>query len=123
MRLPSTLRLKHACEFARVKAAGTSQAGRFLVLGVLKEAAEAEFRYGLITGRKVGNAVVRNRIRRLLREVIRAHRAEIAPGWHFVVIGRWKAPQAGLKEIETDWLRLAKRLGILKPVPSTSPAP
>lgn len=123
MRLPSTLRLKHACDFARVKAAGTSQAGKFLVLGVLKTEGEPEFRYGLITGRKLGNAVVRNRIRRLLREVIRAHRAEIAPGWHLVVIGRWKAPQAGLKDIETDWLRLAKRLGILQAAPVTTPAP
>ncbi len=123
MRLPSTLRLKHACEFARVKAAGTSQAGKFLVLGVFRAENESEFRYGLITGRKVGNAVVRNRIRRRLREVIRAHRAEIGPGWHFVVIGRWKAPQAGLKELETDWLRLAKRLGILNPVPTLPPAP
>ncbi|MBL9132612.1 MAG: ribonuclease P protein component [Verrucomicrobiaceae bacterium] len=114
MRLPSSLRLKNASDFARVKAAGTSHAGKFIVLGAAKAENEPEFRYGLITGRKIGNAVVRNRIRRLLREVIRAHRPEIAPGWHFVVIGRWKAPQASLAEIETDWLRLAKRLGILQ---------
>ncbi|MBE7498365.1 MAG: ribonuclease P protein component [Verrucomicrobiaceae bacterium] len=117
MRLPSSLRLKHARDFARVKAEGSSQAGKYVVLGVAKAENEPEFRYGLVTGRKLGNAVVRNRIRRLLREVIRAHRAEIAPGWHLVVIGRWKAPQATLAEIEHDWLRLAKRLGILQMTP------
>lgn len=120
MRLPSSLRLKHACDFARVKAAGSSQAGKFLVLGVLKMESEAEFRYGLITGKKLGNAVLRNRVRRLMREVIRAHRHQILPGWHFVIIGRWRAPKASLLEIETDWLRLAKRLGVVQ---SLSAAP
>jgi ribonuclease P protein component len=123
MRLPSSLRLKHACDFARVKAAGISQAGKFVVLGALKVESQAESQYGLITSRKLGNAVLRNRVRRLLREVIRAHRAEISPGWHFVVIGRWRAPKATLLEIEADWLRLAKRLGILQQVNPPPQAP
>lgn len=113
MRLPSHLRLKHASDFARVREKGASYAGKYLVLGVLKDEGVAEFGYGLITGRKLGIAVKRNRIRRLLREVIRAHRAEIAPGWHFVVIGRWRAAGATLQDLERDWLKLAKRLGIL----------
>jgi len=122
MRLPSSLRLKHACDFARVKAAGSSQAGKFLVLGVLKLESEPEFQYGLITGKKLGNAVLRNRVRRLMREVIRAHRAQIVPGWHFVIIGRWRAPKASLQEIETDWLRLAKRLGVVHHLPTAPSA-
>ena len=113
MRLPSHLRLKHASEFARVREKGASYAGKYLVLGVLKDEDVAEFGYGLITGKKLGIAVKRNRIRRLLREIVRAHQAEIAPGWHFVVIGRWRASGATLQELERDWLKLAKRLGIL----------
>jgi ribonuclease P protein component len=113
MRLPSHLRLKHASDFARVREKGASYAGKYLVLGVLKDEDVAEFGYGLITGKKLGIAVKRNRIRRLLREIVRAHQAEIAPGWHFVVIGRWRASGATLQELERDWLKLAKRLGIL----------
>jgi ribonuclease P protein component len=113
MRLPSHLRLKHASDFARVREKGASYAGKYLVLGVLKDEGVAEFGYGLITGKKLGIAVKRNRIRRLLREIVRAHQAEIAPGWHFVVIGRWRASGATLQELERDWLKLAKRLGIL----------
>jgi ribonuclease P protein component len=113
MRLPSHLRLKHASDFARVREKGASYAGKYLVLGVLKDEGVAEFGYGLITGKKLGIAVKRNRIRRLLREIVRAHQAEIAPGWHFVVIGRWRASEATLQELERDWLKLAKRLGIL----------
>jgi len=118
MRLPSNLRMKLARDFARVKTHGSSQAGKFLVLGALKAEAMEEFQFGLITGGKLGNAVVRNRIRRLLREVIRAHRAEIASGWQLVVIARWRAPQANLAELEHDWLRLARRMNLLNPAPS-----
>jgi ribonuclease P protein component len=122
MRLPSNLRLKLARDFARVKSQGSSQAGKFLVLGVLKVETLAEFQFGLITGAKLGNAVVRNRIRRLLREVIRAHRAEIAPGWQLVIIARWRAPLASLEELEKDWLRLARHMNLLQTPPTAASA-
>lgn len=122
MRLPSNLRMKLARDFARVKSQGSSQAGKFLVLGALKTEELEEFQFGLITGAKLGKAVVRNRIRRLLREMIRAHRAEIAPGWQMVVIARWRAPQATLEELEKDWLRLARRMNLLQKPPSAAPA-
>lgn len=122
MRLPSNLRMKLARDFARVKSQGSSQAGKFLVLGALKLESLAEFQFGLITGGKLGHAVVRNRIRRLLREVIRAHRAEIAPGWQMVVIARWRAPQATLEDLEKDWVRLARRMNLLQKPPSADPA-
>jgi len=123
MRLPSNLRMKLACDFARVKAQGSSQAGRFLVLGALRVETLTEFQFGLITGGKLGNAVVRNRIRRLLREAVRAHRAEVAPGWQMVIIARWRAPQASLAELEQDWLRLARRMNLLKAPASAATTP
>lgn len=122
MRLPSNLRMKLARDFARVKSQGGSQAGRFLVLGVLRTEGLEEFQFGLVTGAKLGNAVVRNRIRRLLREIVRAHRAEIAPGWQMVIIARWRAPQTSLEELEKDWLRLARRMNLLKKPSSTASA-
>jgi ribonuclease P protein component len=123
MRLPSNLRMKLACDFARVKAQGSSQAGRFLVLGALRVEDLQEFQFGLITGGKLGNAVVRNRIRRLLREIVRSHRAEITPGWQMVIIARWRAPQAKLAELEHDWMRLARRMHLLKAPTSALSAP
>jgi ribonuclease P protein component len=54
-----------------------------------------------------------------MREIIREHRAEIAPGWMFVTIARWRAPEADYADLEEDWVRLAKRQGLfLKPVVS-----
>jgi len=119
MRLPSRLHLKDSRDFAQMRAQGRSQSGRCYVLAVLRDESLAEFAFGLITGKKLGNAVTRNRLRRQMREIIRAHRAEIAPGWRFVIIARWRAPQTPFAELEQDWLRLAKRQGLLlKPAPS-----
>lgn len=116
MRLPSRLRLKESRDFARIKERGRSQAGRFFVLALLRDEAVADFQFGLVTSKRLGNAVVRNRVRRQLREIIRAHRAQIAPGWQFVTIARWRAADADYAELEQDWLRLAKRQGLfLKP--------
>jgi ribonuclease P protein component len=67
--------------------------------------------------------VVRNQTRRRLREIIRKHLPEIAPGWHWVVIARWKAPQLTQAELEKDWLHLARRAGILRRPPPTNPPP
>jgi ribonuclease P protein component len=113
MRLPSRLHLKESRDFARIKAEGRSQSGRYFVLALLKETSLADFRFGLITGKRLGNAVTRNRLRRQMREIIREHRAEIAPGWVFVTIARWRAPEADFSDLEQDWVRLAKRQGLL----------
>jgi ribonuclease P protein component len=115
MRLPSHLRMKHSRDFARVRAEGASHPGRYLVLGVLRDASLKHFRFGLITPRKLGIAVVRNKIRRRLREIIRLNQARIADGCYLVTIARWKAPEADYGDLEKDWLRLAKKAGVLLP--------
>ena len=77
MRLPSRLRLKESRDFAVIKAQGRSQSGRYFVLALLRDEGLADFRFGLITGKRLGNAVVRNRLRRQMREIIRANRAAL----------------------------------------------
>jgi ribonuclease P protein component len=73
-----------------------------------------QFQFGLITTRKIGNAVVRNRTRRLLREVIREQQPLIISGCYIVIIARWRAPGATLAELQRDWLSAAKRAGIIR---------
>ena len=114
MRLPSSLHIKQSGAFARMRREGRSQAGRHLVLAVLRDPLVNEFRFGLITSKKLGPAVVRNRVRRRLREIIRAHRDRIIPGLQMVIIGRWSAPNVTLQQLEKDWLKLANRAGIIR---------
>lgn len=115
MRLPSSLRIKQSRDFARVRSEGVSFPGRYLVLSVLRGAVSSGFQFGLITPKRLGTAVMRNKIRRRLREIVRAHRAEITDGCFMVVIARWKSPEATLAELDKDWLKLAKKAAILKP--------
>ena len=121
MRLPSRLRLKESRDFAVIKAQGQSQSGRYFVLALLRDETLSDFRFGLITGKRLGNAVVRNRLRRQMREIIRENRAEVAPGMKFVTIPRWRAPDADFSELSQDWKRLARRMGLLLKPAATAP--
>ena len=86
-----------------------------MVLSVLKRS-EAGTRVGLITSRRIGNAVTRNRARRRLREMVRLARPQLNQGiegrW-IVLIARRAVAVAGYKEIEREWLSLARRASIL----------
>ena len=86
-----------------------------LLLGVLEEKEEKAFRVGLITSKKIGGAVVRNRVRRRLRDIVRTEQARLRPGFWFVLIAHPAAVRATFQELKDEWLRLAERASILAP--------
>jgi len=111
-RFPKLARLHRAGEFQKLKREGTSFHGNFIVISVV-QVPQSPMRFGLITSRRVGPAVVRNRVRRRLREIVRADRPGISmEGW-CVVIARARAAQATFSEIRDDWRALAGRAGLL----------
>lgn len=113
--LPKSKRLTRPAQFAQVKAEGVTHRAGALVLGVLPGNGEVAYQVGFVTSKRLGNAVVRNRVRRRLREVVRVHQMRILPGTWLVLIARPSAAQATLRELEHDWLRLAERASILAP--------
>ena len=66
-------------------------------------------RFGLSVGKRVGNAVVRNRVKRQLREVLGTLRVE--GGWDIVVVARAGAADAGFRQLHASVHTLARRLG------------
>jgi ribonuclease P protein component len=113
--LPKTKRLTLPAEFARVKGQGTSERGRFLVLGALKLKDEKSFRAGFVTPKHIGTAVVRNRVRRRLRDIVRTAQLRLNPGVWLVVVARPYAANASYDQLKDEWLRLAERASILAP--------
>ncbi len=56
---------------------------------------------------------MRNRVRRRLREIVRKHQQDLRADLWIVIIARPKAARATYRELEDEWLRLAKRASIL----------
>ena len=83
------------------------------MLSVLSVDGEKRFRVGLITSRRVGGAVARNRVRRRLREIVRRNQNALKGGIWFVVIARRLAAQTDFAALDAEWLRLARRARIL----------
>jgi ribonuclease P protein component len=91
-----------SAEFRAVYDNGTRLPGPLFAAFCLarQEPERASARLGLTVPRAVGKAVVRNRIKRRLREVFRKHRAEIAPQWDIVLNPRRAAAEAPFADLE-----------------------
>jgi ribonuclease P protein component len=91
-------RLSRSAEFDRVYRQGRSVANRYLVLYAFPRGGEDPPRVGLSVGRKVGGAVERNRLKRLLREAC-ARQVDAFPAGHDIVLVA-RAPARDLGEAE-----------------------
>ncbi len=113
-RFPASRRLKLSREFGRVRTEGRTVRGGLLLLGVLDLADASEFRVGLVTSKRIGGAVIRNRVRRRLREIVRRHQHEVRPGVWMVLVARPPAARATTAQLETEWLHLIRRAGLMR---------
>jgi len=68
---------------------------------------------GIVAGRTVGNAVRRNRAKRLLRETMRQELAMLHPGWDIVLIARPPLAASGLAETRASVESLLARAGLV----------
>ncbi|MBQ7329642.1 MAG: ribonuclease P protein component [Oscillospiraceae bacterium] len=110
MKFSCALKLNHI--FRRLYAT-SGQANGYLVLYARPNRLNIN-RVGITTGKKLGHAVVRNRVRRRLREVYRLNEDKFTPGWDIVVVARSRCISADFRKLTDAYLSLAEKAGILK---------
>lgn len=101
---PKAARLRRRKDFVSLQREGRRRHTPHLVL-VTRPAEAASSRLGVTVSKRVGNAVTRNRLKRLLREVFRDHRAAINPPVDVVVIARPGAHTLTYAQAATEFAR------------------
>ncbi len=109
------LRLRRESEVRRVRNRGRAWADGPLVARILPNGSDPPHnRYTVIAGKKVGKAVQRNRLKRLVREAIRHLHPRLASGHDVVVIVRGRVDEMpGLAEAAASLERIVRRAGLL----------
>ncbi len=103
--------LKRRSDFQRVYRTGRSWANRYFVLYVF-ETDYLDGKVGFAAGKKLGCAVVRNRVKRLLRESYRKNQSMIRPGLALLLVGRKGMVDVKCDVVEKSFVSLGRKAGI-----------
>jgi ribonuclease P protein component len=116
LRFARTARIKQGRDFARVRRAGERLVNGCLIANWQRLPSGAASRLGVITAGRIGDAVVRNRARRLMRETFRLHQRELAAPVDLVLVARPSIVGKGFADVEKDFLTTLKRARLLKAI-------
>ena len=105
-------RIKKNKDFQVVFKKGKSIANRQFVLYILQKPEEKEFRIGLSVSKKIGNAVTRNKVKRLIRQVFLEEKHRIAYGKEFIIIARKPAAEMNYHEVKGSLHHLFRKAKI-----------
>ncbi len=111
--LPAALRLRRRHDFLRVQGQGAKHHVRHFLVFVVRNPTTSELpgaRLGVTVTRKVGISVIRNRIRRWVREAFRHERRRFAPGLDMVWVAKRSAATGCYADVHADMLQLSARL-------------
>ncbi|MCR4933914.1 MAG: ribonuclease P protein component [Lachnospiraceae bacterium] len=107
--------LKSNLDFQKVYKTGKSYANKFLIMYVVENGEERN-RLGISVSKKVGNSVVRHRVKRLIRESYRLQEAVFNSGLDIVIVARSSSAGISYKETESALLHLGKLHSIVCPI-------
>ncbi|WP_094550027.1 ribonuclease P protein component [Petroclostridium xylanilyticum] len=111
--MQKTVSLTENRQFKRIYDKGNSYANNLLVVYFLPNSS-SEIRLGITVNKKLGKAVVRNRVKRLIKESYRLKEMYIKEGYDIVFVARVRAKEATYHEISGAMHNLLKRAGLLK---------
>jgi ribonuclease P protein component len=109
---PRLAMLSRPEDFAALQGQGSVRSNALLVVRIRRNDLE-DTRFGFSTGRKLGGAVVRNRIRRRIREALRVMAPSFQPGWDVLIIARPPVIEADYQAMTGALQSLLRRGGVL----------
>ncbi len=112
-KLPKKIVMRCEKEFSAMYQQGQSYASRYLVLHVLRNSPFCH-KVGFAAGKKLGNAVIRNRVKRLLREAYRHNQEHIPADCCILLVGRRFAIDADAMAVAGSFCSLCKKAKIWK---------
>lgn len=108
------LRIKKNKEFQEAFKKGKSFANRQFVVYVLKKEGQETFRIGLSVSKKIGNAVVRNQVKRYIRQTFHELQDRIHTGNDYVIIARKPAATMDMHEVKKSLEHVLKIAKVIK---------
>jgi ribonuclease P protein component len=105
--------VKENYEFRRIYRKGKSVVAPAMVLYCQKNR-QGRTRLGVTVSTKLGKAVVRNRVRRRLREIWRLNKEAMVPGWDIILVARVRAVDMPYQKLDKMYRRLLHEAGLLK---------
>jgi ribonuclease P protein component len=117
--LKREFRLRQKKDIQRLRSDGRAQSNRLVVILTAPQEAAADgipqaSRVGVITGKRLGKAVTRNKVRRRLKAVMQQVHCRLPVGWDFLLLARKPIVDASYQDIETAVLTLLRRAGFLE---------
>ena len=114
-------RLTSSKRFSQIHAEGSSAANRLLVIRYLANDLDCS-RFGFLVSKRIGNAAVRNKVKRRLREAVRLN--PVKAGWDALFIVRRGAGRAKYQELKYATDNLLRRANLVEEIPQpTGPGP
>lgn len=108
--------VKENYEFRRIYRKGKSAVSPQLVIYCQRNR-RGHSRLGVSVSTKLGCAVVRNRVRRRIREIYRLNKAKMLPGYDLIVVARVRAVETDYQKLDRTYLRLLEQLDLLREDP------
>ena len=111
--MKAEITVKENYEFRRIYRKGKSVVSPYMVLYCQKNR-QGRTRLGITVSTKLGKAVVRNRVRRRLRELWRLNKQDMVPGWDIILVARVRAVEASYQKLDKAYRKLLREAGLLQ---------
>lgn len=104
-------RIRESKHYNNIYQNGKKYLGKCLIVFVLKNDVGIN-RFGIVTSKKIGNAIVRNKAKRRVMALVNEYRLKLAQGYDFVLVSRPLINKVEYSQIEKDFISVMRKIGV-----------